>query len=231
LNQIYNPPAIAQYLTEDGSNAVQEVADPLKPSPLLQQINNDNAVPQLPQAQEQTPAEHIDNHHEGEMTGLIQPGDTQNAASSSFYQFLSNDNEESTPMSNDLNNESLNINTNQDLPVDESATNDVKNETLNVPQQPLQDINEALNISQPLENTNQDPPQNVESSNNGKVAEALVNGPQPPFEVVNEISNIPQTLGDVPNDNNNLNEENNLDGAEPTTKPETTNEEDQVQEV
>ena len=140
MNEIYNPPAIAQYLTEDGSIAAQEVADPLTPSPLLQHI--DNSVPQ-----EQT--ENTNNHHGGEMSGLIQPEDTQNAASSSFYHFLTNDDG----------------NTSLEPSKVECSSNSVNNEILNNTE-PIEhnletsnDNNETLNISQTSEN-NQDPPQN-----------------------------------------------------------------------
>lgn len=98
LSQIYNPVVVTQYLTEDGSNAVQEAADePIKPSPLLQQqqqVNgnddNDDANKrpdtQAQQEQEETLVD------ENEMSGLIKPEDNNAVAvaadNSSFYSFL-----------------------------------------------------------------------------------------------------------------------------------------------
>ena len=205
MNEIYNPPAIAQYLTEDGSNAVQEVADPLKPSPLLQHIDST-----VPQAQEQI--ENTNDHPEGEMSGLIQPEDTQNASSSSFYHFLTNDD----------GNASL------DPSKVECTSNSVNNEILNTPTQPLEhnvetsnDNNETLNISQPSEN-NQDPPQN---ESNDAVNEEI-NVSQPPLPDVNEPSNIPQSSENVPNE-----ESKNLKVEVTTTEKTKKPEDDQVQEV
>jgi len=99
LSQIYNPVVVTQYLTEDGSNAVQEAAEePIKPSPLLQlqqqQVNgnddNDDAnKPPDTQAQQEQEDSLAD---ENEMSGLIKPEDNNAVAvaadNSSFYSFL-----------------------------------------------------------------------------------------------------------------------------------------------